>query len=211
MNVLILGAHGQIAQIVRKRLLAETDAHLTLYLRHAERIKPINDKRETVIEADVNDYQALVKAMANQDLVYANLGGVFEPMVKNILQAMSKNTVNRLIHVTGLGLYHEVPEPFGSWVENSVGHEVMADTRRAAQLIEDSAVNATIIRAAYMSNADELDYQLTQKGEAYQGTTISRASIADLITKIVKNPELHSFSSLGISQPGTDGKTPIYR
>ncbi|KRN04639.1 NAD(P)H-binding protein [Holzapfeliella floricola] len=202
MNVLILGAHGQIAQIVRKRLLVETDAHLTLYLRQAKRIKPINDKRETVIEADVNDYQALV---------YANLGGVFEPMVKNILQAMSKNTVNRLIHVTGLGLYHEVPEPFGSWVENSVGHEVMADTRRAAQLIEDSAVNATIIRAAYMSNADEIDYQLTQKGETYQGTTISRASIADLITKIVKNPELHSFSSLGISQPGTDGKTPIYR
>lgn len=75
MNVLILGAHGQIAQIVRKRLLVETDAHLTLYLRQAKRIKPINDKRETVIEADVNDYQALV---------YANLGGVFEPMVKKI-------------------------------------------------------------------------------------------------------------------------------
>ncbi|MEJ6347686.1 NAD(P)H-binding protein [Holzapfeliella sp. He02] len=210
MNVLILGAYGQIAQIVRKRLLAETDANLTLYLRDAERIQPVDHDRETVVEADVNDYQALVKAMANQDLVYANLGGIFEPMAKNIVKAMSNTKVNRLIYVTGLGLYHEVPEPFGSWVENSVGHEVIEDTRYAAQLIEDSPVDFTIIRAAYMSNADEIDYELTQKGEAYKGTTISRASIADLITKIVKNPELHSFSSLGISQPGTDGDSPVY-
>lgn len=37
-KIIILGAHGQIAQLVRQRLLKETDAQLTLYLRHAQRL-----------------------------------------------------------------------------------------------------------------------------------------------------------------------------
>ena len=38
-NGLIIGAHGQIAQLVRQRLLTETDVHLTLYLRNCLRSK----------------------------------------------------------------------------------------------------------------------------------------------------------------------------
>ena len=209
-NVLILGAHGQIARLVRQRLLTETDAHLTLYLRHAERLTGVDSQRETVIEGDVNDYATLLAAVRNQDLVYANLGGQFEPMAKNIVRAMTATGVNRLIYVTGLGLYHEVPGEFGRWLEASIGHAVMEDTRRAAQLIETSPVQATIIRAAYMTNAPQIDYELTKKGTPFKGTLISRASIADLIVKIVKTPALYADESLGIDQSGTDGDRPQY-
>jgi NmrA-like family. len=117
-----------------------------------------------VIEADVNDYQALVQAMANQDIVYANLGGQFEPLTNNIVKAMTTIGVKRLIYVTGLGLYHEVPGEFGRWVEESIGSAVMNDTRRAAKIIENSSLNYTIIRAAYMTDTDTIDYELTDKG-----------------------------------------------
>ncbi|VDG33036.1 short-chain dehydrogenase [Lactobacillus hokkaidonensis JCM] [Lactiplantibacillus mudanjiangensis] len=211
MNILILGAHGQIARLVRQRLLAETDNHLTSYLRHADRLQPIDPQRETLIEGDVNDYAMLQAAMVGQDIVYANLGGTFEPMVKNIVQAMTESTVKRLIYVTGLGLYHELPAKFDAWLERSIGHEVMEDTRRAAQRIETSPLTYTIIRAGYMTNDDEVDYDLTEKGETFKGTTISRASIADLIMKIMLKPDLYENSSLGIAKPGTDGDTPVYR
>lgn len=209
-NGLILGAHGQIAQLVRQRLLAETDVHLTLYLRNSDRIKKTNPQRETIIDGDVNDYHKLTTAMKSQDIVYANLGGRFEPMAKNIVKAMTANNINRLIYVTGLGLYHEVPNPFGQWVEDSVGHDVMADTRRAAQIIEESKIDATIIRAAYMDNNDEIDYELTEKGTPFKGTVISRKSIADLIVKVIKNPKLYENSSLGIAKPGTNGDRPMF-
>ncbi|MFC6182262.1 NAD(P)H-binding protein [Lactiplantibacillus daowaiensis] len=211
MNILILGAHGQIARLVRQRLLTETEAHITLYLRHAERMQPIDPQRETLIEGDVNDYATLQAAMIGQDLVYANLGGTFEPMAKNIVRAMTATGVNRLIYVTGLGLYHELPAKFDAWLEQSIGHDVMEDTRRAAQVIETAAINATIIRAGYMTNAAEIDYELTEKGTTFKGTTISRASIADLIMKIMVQPDLHANSSLGIAKPGTDGDSPVYR
>ena len=209
-NILILGANGQIAQLVIQNLLIKKDFNLTLYLRNASRIQFVEDDRLNIIDADVNDYPALLAAMVDQDLVYANLGGVFEPMAVNIVNAMQETGVKRLIFVSGLGLYREVPEPFGSWVEESVGHKIMEDTRRAAFEIESSTVNYTIIRAAYMSNEDHINYELTKKGEPFKGTIISRKSIADLIVKIVNNPELYKFSSVGISQPGTDGPIPMY-
>jgi len=85
----------------------------------------------------------------------------------------------------------------------------MEDTRRAAKVIEDSDVNFTILRCAYMTNEDKIDYELTEKGEEYKGTIVSRKSIADLIVKIIKDPTIHQKSSLGIDQPGTDGDKPV--
>ncbi|MFC6289808.1 NAD(P)H-binding protein [Levilactobacillus angrenensis] len=211
MKVLILGAYGQIARLVRQRLLAETDAQLTLYLRRANRLQDVDPTREMVVEGDVNDYATLETAMAGQDLVLADLGGKFEPLAQNIVRAMTATGVDRLLYIAGLGLYHELPTKFDAWLEQSIGHDVMEDTRRAARLIEESDLNYTLIRAGYMTNNDEVDYELTEKGETFKGTTISRASIADLLVKIIKDPTLHSRSSLGIAKPGTDGDTPVYR
>lgn len=163
-----------------------------------------------VLEGDVNDFAALIKAMKGQDIVYANLDGQFEPMAANIVKAMEENQVLRLIYVTGLSLYHEVPREFGRWVEESIGSDIMDDTRRAAKIIEDSTVNYTILRAAYITNNPDIDYELTEKGEPYKGTIISRASIADLIVCTIKEPSLHNYASLGISKPGTDGDRAMY-
>lgn len=207
-KIILLGANGRIARIVRQRILAETDASLTLYLRDIKRVMPIDDSRETVIEGDVNDYTTLTQAVTGQDIVVADLGGRMTPLAATIVKAMTTANVNRLIWITGLGLYHEVPGEFGRWVEESIGTPIMDDTRMAAADIETSKLNATIIRAAYMTDEKKIDYELTEKGTPFKGTLISRASIADLIMNILKDPEQHSFSSLGIDEPGTDGDRP---
>ncbi|KRM74776.1 NAD(P)H-binding protein [Secundilactobacillus collinoides] len=207
-KIILLGANGRIARIVRQRILAETDASLTLYLRDIKRVMPIDDSRETVIEGDVNDYTTLTQAVTGQDIVVADLGGRMTPLAATIVKVMTTANVNRLIWITGLGLYHEVPGEFGRWVEESIGTPIMDDTRVAAADIETSKLNATIIRAAYMTDEDKIDYELTEKGTPFKGTLISRASIADLIMNILKDPEQHSFSSLGIDEPGTDGDRP---
>jgi uncharacterized protein YbjT (DUF2867 family) len=209
-RILILGAHGQIARLVTERLLEETDDELTLFLRRANRLQVADPARESVIEGDVNDYAALAAAMRGQDVVYANLGGVFEPMAANIVRAMDETGVGRLIYVTGLGLYHEVPGEFGRWNEQTCGEDVMDDTRRAAAIIEGSDINYTIIRAAWMTNDPAVDYETTQKGEPFRGTIISRASIADYIMRLLADPGLDNHASVGIDQPGTDGDRPMF-
>jgi uncharacterized protein YbjT (DUF2867 family) len=204
-RVLILGANGKIARIVEQSLLNNSEYQLTLVLRNANRLSKFeNAENVTLIDGDIDDRILVDEVMSNQDIVYANLNGNMERHAKNIVEIMQKNDVKDLIWITGSGLYHETPDPFGSWVENYVGHESKEDTRRAAQIIEASDLSYTIIRAAYMTNDDEVDYELTQKGEIFKGTMISRKSIADLVVKIIAQPTDYYRKSLGISKPGTD-------
>ncbi|USS84494.1 NAD(P)H-binding protein [Fructilactobacillus myrtifloralis] len=212
-KITIIGANGQIAKLVERKLLNDHDLEMKLFARNSSRIPTeiATARNVELVEGDANDFSSVNDAIQGANLVYVNLGGVFAPMVKNIVRAMNQNQVKRLIYVTGLGLYHEVPDPFGSWVEESVGHNVMEDTRTAAAEIESNhEIIYTIIRAAYMSNQPEVDYELTKKGEPFQGTTISRKSIADLIVKIIVDPKKYQNESLGISKPGTDGETPQF-
>lgn len=207
-NILILGANGRIARIAEKRLLAETEVHLTLVLRNSERLNIVDPRREQVIEGDVTDSRLLKRVMHDQDIVYANLAGNMELLAKNIVQSMLTNQVKKLIWITGSGLYHETPEPFGSWVEQVVGHASKEDTRQAARIIESSTLQYTIIRAAYMTDDCKVDYELTQKGETFKGTMVSRASVADLVLQIIHHPSTYARTSLGIAQPGTDDMLP---
>ncbi|KRN28070.1 NAD-dependent epimerase dehydratase [Lactobacillus selangorensis] len=201
-NVLILGANGRIARIVRQCLLEHPNkVHVTSYLRNAARITP--GQNETVIDGDVMDEHQLSEAMAGQDIVYANLVGNMARMASNVLNAMKINSVQRLIWVTGSGLYHEVPNPFGDWVEKTVGHASKEDTREAARLIESSSIKYTIIRAAVMTDADEIDYELTEKGTPFKGKLIPRKSIADFVVSLIKDPSQHVDGSLGIDKPGS--------
>ncbi|MQS75520.1 NAD(P)H-binding protein [Companilactobacillus halodurans] len=210
-NVLILGAYGKIARIVEQNLLNNPNYQLTLFLRNASRLNMKTATNVKVVEGDVANKALLEKYMSGQDVVYANLNGQMERWARNIVQAMDASQVKQLIWITGSGLYHEVPAPFGSWVENYVGHESKEDTRRGAKVIETSDLNYTIIRAAYMINADEVDYELTKKGETFKGTMISRKSIADFVVKIIDHPEEYIHGSYGISKPGTDDKLPEIR
>lgn len=204
-RVLILGANGKIARIVEHNLLNNPEYQLTLVLRNVNRLSKFeNAENITLIDGDIDDRDLLDRVMSGQDVIYANLNGNMEKHAKNIVEMMQKNGVKNLIWITGSGLYHETPDPFGSWVENYVGHESKEDTRRAAKIIESSDLSYTIIRAAYMTNDDEVDYELTQKGETFKGTMISRKSIADLVVKIIAQPADYYRESLGISKPGTD-------
>lgn len=129
-NILVLGANGKIARIVETNLLNNPDYQLTLVLRNAYRLHQLNQANNVkIVDGDVSDKELLSKVMSGQDVVYANLNGQMEHWAKNIVEAMEKTKVQRLIWITGSGLYHEVPNPFGSWVENYVGHESKEDTR----------------------------------------------------------------------------------
>lgn len=209
-NILILGANGQIARLVTELLLKESSHQLTLYLRNPQRLSVIDPIRERIVDGDVNETNKLAQPMAGKDIVYANLGGVFEPQAASIVQSMKQTGVKRLIYVTGLGLYHEVPGEFDEWNKRTIGSEVMDDTRRAAKIIENSEVNYTIIRAAYMTNDNVIKYELTQKGKPFKGTIISRKSIADYILQLIADKDLDNYASVGIDQPGTEGDRPMY-
>jgi len=195
-KVLILGAYGQIARVATRLLLEQTAAQLTLYLRNAKRLKTIGyEDRVHVVDADVLNLSALEAAMAGQDGVYANLSGRLKEQAEAIVQTMQRTGVKRLIFVSSMGIYGEVP--------NERYRDILDPYRDAARVIEASDIDYTILRPEWLNDRDEIDYGTTQKGEPFKNpsATVSRKSVADLVLKLVMTPGLESRKSLGVHKP----------
>lgn len=195
-NVLILGAHGQIARIATELFLEETDVELTLYLRRAERLSTLRDHgRVQLVEGDVLDQDTLKAAMDGQDVVYANLAGNLGDQARVITETMEELGLKRLIFVTSMGIYDEAPgESFGS---------VLDPYRDAADVIEESDLDYTILRPAWLNDRDEIDYGTTEKGEPFENPSaeVSRKSVADLVVKLATTPGFGIQESLGVHKP----------
>ncbi|KRL46523.1 SDR family oxidoreductase [Lacticaseibacillus manihotivorans] len=210
-NVLILGAHGQIAQLATKQLLNETKHDLKLFLRRANRLNVTDAKRETVIDGDVLNAAQLDAALKGVDVVYANLGNAqIENQAKSVVAAMDRAGVKRLISISTLGIYDEVPGKYGKWNHQMLDGGYLETYAAAAKVIEGSDLDYTIIRPAWLSNKNVVSYETTEKGEAFKGTEVSRKSIADLVVKLINDPSQHIKASLGVDQPGTDGDKPSF-
>jgi uncharacterized protein YbjT (DUF2867 family) len=192
-RVLIIGANGSVAREATKLFLDETDAELTLYLRDPSRLGRTDPDRTRVVQGDVLDAATLTQAMTGQDVVYANLAGDLERMAESIVKAMSETGGRRLIFISSMGIYDEVPgQQYSS---------VLDPYRKAAEVIEASNLDYTILRPAWFTSADEVDYETTQKGEPFRGGVVSRKSVAALVVKLAMSPELEVRHSLGVSKP----------
>lgn len=210
-KILILGANGKIARLARKQLLADSDAQLTLFLRNAGRITDRDAARETVIDGDAADVASLTAAMKGQDVVYANLAGHnIEDQARAVVAAMQAANVKRLIWISTLGIYDEVPGNYGKWNHQMLDGGYLETYAAAAKVIEGSDRDYTIIRPAWLSNDDVVSYELTGRHDAFKGTEVSRRSVADLVTHLALTPGAHIRESLGVNQPGTDGDKPSF-
>ncbi len=208
-KVLILGAGGRIAKHAINQLLEETDVELTLYLRNANRFGYTDTNKIRVIEGDVLDHLKLQEATDGQDIVYANLAGEVDNMAKVIVGVMKEKGVKRLIFITSLGIYDEVPGAFGKWNKSMIS-QYLGPYGKAAEIIEDSGLDYTLIRPAWLTDYDEIDYETTQKGEPFKGTEVSRKSVAELIVKLIQHPESGIKRSLGVNKPDTDADKPAF-
>ncbi len=209
-SVLVLGAGGQIARWVIERLGGTKGIGLTLFLRHARKLRGKAPANARVVEGDVLKGVSLAEAMEGQDLVYANLtGGDIDAQAKSVIAAMKKAGVERLIFITSLGIYDEVPGKFGKWNKQMIGEE-LKPFRRAADIIEASGLEYTILRPAWLQDEDEVNYEITEKGQPFKGTEVSRKSVADLIVRIIHSPKLHLRANLGVDKPGTEGDKPSF-
>jgi uncharacterized protein YbjT (DUF2867 family) len=190
-NIIILGASGNIAKHVIDLLVKKDDINLTLFLRNKNRLKNNDVSKYRIIEGDVLDFHQLKEAIKGQDIVYANLSGDLEEMAKNIVKAMEETGVKKLIFISSIGIYNVPLKP------------VLKPYRKAADVIEASNLEYTILRPTWFTNVDEVDYEATRKGEPEKGSVISQKSLATFITKIIETPEKYSHENLGINKPNS--------
>ena len=222
MKLAILAANGQISRIVENRILNEDqfkDVELTLLLRNASRLNDLKDNpRVTLIEGNLNNPDDVEKAVQGQDMVFNAVihhddAGHNRP-THNIINAMKKDGVNRLILTNLLGIYDEVPGEFGKWNRDTCFGGIVSDDNAAVvsdRIAAESGLDYTTLRLPWLNDRDEVKYTITHKDDEFVGVSGSRQSIADVVLKIVAAPSFGSNDSLGIADPDTQGNNrPVY-
>lgn len=214
-QVLVLGATGKIAGHAIEALLKNTDDHLLLFTRHPQNLTNIDEDRETVIKGDTLETGSLDAAVEMADVVYANLRNPeIEQQAKNIVAAMDKNGVKQLVWISSIGIYDEVPGKFGDWNNEMLGggqeNSYLGTYRKAADVISASDLDYTIIRPAWLTDKDGVDYETTNRGEDFKGTEVSRKSIGYFVAKVIANPSEYARMDLGVNKPNTDGDKPAW-
>ena len=194
MNIAILGATGKFGISLTAKLLAVTDHHMTLISTSAGRLYEDNH-RITAKSVNATDARALRKALKDQDLVYFAISGDYIPvMVDNIININPK----RFIFMASVGIYNELE---GEGAEFNVDNDQsQIPNQYAAELIEASDVDYTIIRAGYLEHGEEDDYVITKKGETPAGYRTSMESVQKIALEIIEEPEKYSRESISVTK-----------
>ncbi|WBU53375.1 NAD(P)H-binding protein [Paracoccus sp. SCSIO 75233] len=208
-NILILGASGKIARHVVEALAGQGAHQATLFLRNASKLAGLDTSGMVVIEGDVTDEQRLTQAMQGQDIVYANLTGEVDVMARTILPVMQASGVKRLIFVTSIGILDEVPGAFGEWNRQAIG-PYLPPFRRASDMIEASDLEYTILRPAWLTDKDEVDYGTTTRDEPFTNTEVSRKSVAAYVLSLLDDPSRDIGGNIGVHKPGSEGDKPAF-
>ena len=214
-TIAVLGANGRIARIAEDMLLAHDDIELTLFIHTEDELgADIRDNpRVTVVKGDAKNPDDVLNAINGADEVYANLAATQDssadiiPMAKAVVDMMDKAGIKRLVWISSLGIYNEVPGEFGAWNANILG-DYLVNYRKAVDVIEASDLDYTIIRPAWLTDKDEVDFEITEKGELFRGTEVSRKSVASEVVELLLDPDKEVRASIGLDKPGTDGDKP---
>lgn len=167
-KVLILGANGAVSKAAINSFLENTSYTLRLFLRDANRLPDYASDRIRVREGDATNFEDVNRAMEDVDIVLASLSGELDKEAQTIVDAMNANNVKRLIFVTSIGIYNEVPGNFGLWVQDQIS-DYLVIYRKAADIIEQTDLDYTIFRPAWLTHTNEIDYEITKKMNLLKG------------------------------------------
>ncbi|UXN72040.1 NAD(P)H-binding protein [Devosia neptuniae] len=189
-KVLVLGANGQVARHTTPVLL-KAGAELTLFLRRASRLANPDPARVRIVEGDVLDAPTLRTAMQGQDVVYANLAGDMARQAHAIVDAMRETGLKRLIFISSMGIYGEVP--------GETYRSALDPYRDSAAIIQESGLDYTILRPGWFNRQPSASYRLTKKGGPFIGHDVTLNGLSALIAALATTPDLQVGESLGVS------------
>lgn len=193
MNIVIFGASGGTGLKLVEQALGREHC-VTAFVRSPSRF-PIQHPNLTLFQGDATDAAAVEKAIAGQDAVISVLAPARPPVphmmetaAKNIVAAMKKHGVRRLISTTGAGVRQ--PEDQPKWIDylitallKLIAKDVWLDSAANVNVIKSSDLDWTIMRyPRLIDGVHTSKYRLGYVSKD-SSTQLSRADAADSVLK----------------------------
>lgn len=191
MQVVVFGATGGTGRELVKQALGHGHT-VRAFVRNADKLKLVHHRLE-VVQGDVADARSVEGAIDGTEAVLSALGvterkpnTILSDGVGNLLQAMRKKKVQRLVFVSSLGVGDSKGQlgPVYNWIVlPTLLKNVFADKEKAEELIRASKAEWTIVRPGRLTGGN-----LTGRYRAGPDAAkkkwfprIARADLADFI------------------------------
>lgn len=192
-KILLFGASGGTGkQIVQQAL--EKNYELSIFVRNTASVTGL-EKRVHIISGNIINKDQVSQAVKGNTIVISALGNKFPGSlfkqndtisngISNILNAMNKYSIKRIIHITSFGVNDAVflPEKL---ILRTVLKNVFWDIPCQEKLIHDSETDWTIIRPARLTN--DLLPSKVRTGESLYISPFSKISRKDVARFIISN------------------------
>lgn len=204
MKVIVFGASGGTGHHLVEQAL-ESSLEVTAFVRKPEKLG-IKHTNLNVFQGDVMNAEQVEQATAGQEAVLSTLGpthppvpGMMEIAAINIVAAMEKHGIKRLISTTGGGVRapQDQPKLFDHIMKGLLtlmAGSVLKDSEANVNIIRASNLDWTIVRFPRLIDGERTgNYRVGYIGKD-SGSQISRADGADFILKELKRCEyLHKL------------------
>ena len=197
-KIIVFGASGGTGRHIVEQTL-EAGYEVTAFVRNPEKLE-LEHANLTVFQGDVMDAEKVEQAIAGQEAVLSALGatrppvpGMMETAAKNIVAAMKKHGVKRIISTTG-GVRdpQDQPKLFDHIMKGLLtlmAGAVLRDSEANVNIIRSSNLDWTIIRYPRLLDAPFTGkYRIGYVGKD-SGSQLSRADGADAVLKELANGE----------------------
>jgi putative NADH-flavin reductase len=201
MKILLFGATSPTGKIVLSNLLSEQN-FVTVVVRNPDSITR-QHRNIKVIKGDALNPSSFSNSFKENEVIISILGtgnsnkptSIYSEGGVNILQAMREAGVNKLITLTSGGVQKDDPviqksffyKYFGLWYLR----HIYRDMKLWENILEQSLdIDWICIRPTYLINSERrLQYRINRTYAPENGWKISRADLADFITKQISSNE----------------------
>jgi putative NADH-flavin reductase len=200
MKIAVFGATGRTGRPLIKEAL--TEGHEVVALaRDPSKLDALRHERLRVVRGDVLDPAAVDEAVAGSDAVISVLGhakgspkDVQTRGTENIVAAMQKHGVRRLVSLTGAGVRDPGDRPklvdrvFGLLLR-VLDRDTLKDAEGHAEVIKRSGLDWVIVRGPRLTEGPKKGtYRVGLVGKN-SGTQVSRADLAGFMLRQAANDE----------------------
>lgn len=196
-KVVIFGAAGHTGKYITKKMQAVDDIELSVFVRNPAKFEGMDMTGVNIMQGDALNAENVVKAMDGQEVLLCSLEGDVLTMAKNIVAALEKTSVKRIIWITGMGIHHEIKGLRGIML-NMLAKK-MPEYIEAADTIAASSAVTTLLRCPGIKDGNNEKYALTKEGEQPSRENIDRAGIAQCMYDLIRDESLGVNDSLGIT------------
>ncbi len=189
MRVVIFGATGGTGRHLVEQALARGH-QVTAFTRDPAALG-VAHERLSVAAGDVQDPDAVARAVAGQDAVLCALGvpaGARGPVTlcgdgtERILAAMALHGVRRIVCQTAFSAGESRSWGLSAWMTRRVIGPIMADKDRQEQLLRDSGLAFVIVRPPTLTQGPQRGTcRVQEEARLWPWDHVSRADVADFM------------------------------